>query len=72
MAVQAGGNGLQFGLTNSINGALYAVWASPTLIPTQNWQVVAGTERYGDGNAIDLTITNGLLPTNYYRIGYTP
>ena len=72
MAVQGGGNGLQFGLTNSIDGALYAVWASPTLIPTQNWQVVAGTERYGDGNAIDLTITNGLLPTNYYRIGYTP
>jgi len=72
MAVQGGGNGLLFGLTNSINGALYAVWASPTLIPTQNWQVVAGTERYGDGSAIDLTITNGLLPTNYYRIGYTP
>jgi len=72
MDVQGGGNSLQFGLTNSIDGALYAVWASSTLIPTQNWQIVAGTERYGDGNAIDLTITNGLLPTNYYRIGYTP
>ena len=42
----------------------------PTLFPSQNWQKVAGTERAGDGNPMDLTITNGLLPTNFYRVGY--
>ena len=68
----AGGSGLQFSLTTSISGATYAVWATSALIPTQNWQIVAGTEKEGTGNAIDLSITNGLLPTNFYRTGYVP
>ena len=65
------GSGLLFSLTNSILNALYAIYDSPMLIPTQNWQVVTGTEVTGTGGAIDLAITNGLLPTNYYRVGYT-
>ena len=65
------GGGLEFNLTNSILNALYAIYDSPLLIPTQNWQIVTGTEVTGTGGAIDLAITNGLLPTNYYRIGYT-
>ena len=64
------GNGLEFTLTNSIPGAQYAVYATPFLFPSQNWQIVAGTVTNGSGGAIDLSITNGLLPTNYYRIGY--
>ena len=70
MGLQAGGDGLSFSLGSSILGATYAVWATPTLFPSQNWQKVAGTERAGDGNPMDLTITNGLLPTNFYRVGY--
>jgi hypothetical protein len=66
------GNGLQFGLDTSISGATYAVWASPVLFPTQNWLVVSGTETNSTGGPIDLSITNGLLPTNFYRIGYAP
>ena len=65
------GDGLQVSLTNSIPDARYALYASPTLLPTQFWQVVAGTTVDGTGGTIDLSITNGLLPTNYYRIGYT-
>ena len=67
----AGSGGLQFSLTNSIPGAEYAVWASAVLIPTQNWLIVSGTETNSNGGPIDLSITNGLLPTNFYRIGYT-
>jgi hypothetical protein len=67
----SGGDGLQVSLTNSIPGAQYAIYDSRTLIPTQNWQIVAGTVKAGTGGAIDLSITNGLLPTNYYRVGYT-
>lgn len=70
LGLQTGGDGLSFSLGSSILGATYAVWASPTLFPSQNWQKVAGTERAGDGNPMDLTITNGLLPTNFYRVGY--
>ena len=70
MDLQAGGNGLSFSLGSSVLGATYAVWATPTLFPSQNWQKVAGTERAGDGNPMDLTITNGLLPTNFFRVGY--
>lgn len=65
------GDGLRISLTNSIPGAGYALYASPTLLPTQLWQIVAGTTVNGNGGAIDLSITNGLLPTNFYRIGYT-
>ena len=65
------GTGLQFNLTSSILNALYAIYDSPMLVPTQNWQIVTGTEVVGTGGAIDLSITNGLLPTNNYRIGYT-
>lgn len=65
------GGGIEFSLSTSISGLTYAVWASPVLIPTQNWLVVSGTETNSNGGPIDLTITNGLLPTNFYRIGYT-
>jgi len=50
-------------------GITYAVWESPTLIPTQNWQKVQGSSKSGTGGAIDLAITNMLLPLNFYRIG---
>ncbi|MGD9611801.1 MAG: hypothetical protein AB7V22_02745 [Kiritimatiellia bacterium] len=70
MDLQAGGNGLGFTLGASISGATYAVWASPTLFPSQNWQRVDGTESNADGGPIDLMITNGLLPTNFFRVGY--
>ena len=63
--------GLEFSLATSISGLTYAVWANPTLMGTQQWLVVAGTETNSNGGPIDLSITNGLLPTNYYRIGYT-
>ena len=66
----SGTNGLQFTLTNSVAGAQYAVYSSLTLIPTQNWQIMTQTVETGTGGAIDLTLTNGLLPTNYYRVGY--
>ena len=65
------GNGLGFRLATTKAGAQYAVWASPILFPTQNWQMIVGTETQATGGPIDLSITNGLLPTNFYRIGYT-
>ena len=43
-----------------------------TRMRSKLWQIVAGTEKEGTGNAIDLSITNGLLPTNFYRTGYVP
>lgn len=67
---QDGGNGLGFRLGTSVSGATYAVWASPTIYPSQNWQKVVGSESNADGGPIDLTITNGLLPTNFFRVGY--
>ncbi|MDY0145930.1 MAG: carbohydrate-binding protein, partial [Kiritimatiellia bacterium] len=65
------GSGLGFRLATSEAGAQYAVWASPILFPTQNWQMIVGTETQATGGPIDLSITNGLLPINFYRIGYT-
>ena len=70
MELQGGGNGLGFSLGSSVSGATYAIWASTTLFPSQNWQKVAGTESNADGGPIDLTITNGLLPINFYRVGF--
>ncbi len=70
MALGAGGDGLQFSLGSSVSGAEYAVWASVTLFPSQNWQKIVGTESNADGGPIDLTLTNGLLPTNFFRVGY--
>ena len=70
MELQGGGNRLGFSLGSSVCGAEYAVWASSTLFPSQNWQKVAGTESNANGGPIDLTITNGLLPTNFFRVGY--
>ena len=71
MVLSLDGGGLEFNLATSISGLTYAVWASPVLIPTQNWLVVSGTETNSSGGPIDLSITNGLLPTNFYRVGYT-
>ena len=70
MELQGGGNRLGFSLGTSVSGETYAIWASPTLFPSQNWQKVAGTESNANGGPIDLTITNGLLPTNFFRVGY--
>ena len=66
-----GGGRLTFNLANSVSGAQYAIYASPALFPSQHWQAVGATVVSGTGGAIDLAITNGLPPTNYYRIGYT-
>ena len=66
-----GNGGLQFSLATSISGVTYVVWASPTLFPSQNWQKIESSATNANGGAIDLTLTNGLLPTNFYRIGYT-
>lgn len=68
--VIAGNGGVQISLTNSIPGAQYALFSSP-LVPTQNWIIVSGTATNGNGGPIDLSITNGLLTNNYYRVGYT-
>ena len=66
------GQGLGFRVMETVAGAEYAVWASPVLFPTQNWQKIAGTETNASGGPVDMSITNDLLPTNFYRIGYTP
>lgn len=70
MDLQSGGDGLKFSLDSSVSGLTYAVWASPTLFPSQHWQRVDGTESNANGGPIDLTITNGLLPTNFFRVGH--
>lgn len=67
----ASGGGLRFNLADSLMGAQYALYASETLIPTQNWQVVAGTIETGTGGALELSCTNELPAIGYYRIGYT-
>mgnify|MGYP001765374227 CR=1 FL=1 len=72
MALGAGGDGLQFSLGSSVSGAEYAVWASVTLFPSQNWQKVVGTESNAVGGPIDLTTTNNPLPNRFFRIGYVP
>ena len=69
--LQSSGSGIEFSLASSIDGATYAVWASPTLVPSQNWTIVAGSATQANGGPIDLSITNGLMPTNFYRVGYT-
>lgn len=64
------GDGLEFSLTSSIDGAEYAIWASPTIYPSQNWQKVEHTRSNANGGPLELKITNGLLPTNFFRVGY--
>ena len=61
--------GLRFNLANSLSGAHYAIYASETLIPTQNWQMVAGTLQTGTGGALELSLTNELPAIGYFRIG---
>lgn len=65
------GGGLRFNLSASISGAAYAIYASETLVPTQNWQVVAGTAQTGTGGALELSLTNDVPALGFYRIGYT-
>lgn len=67
-----GADGLCCGLAESVAGAAYAIYATETLVPTQNWQVVAGTVQIGTGGALELRLTNGLPAVGYYRIGFTP
>lgn len=64
------GGGLRFNLASSLSGASYAIYASATLVPTQNWQAVAGTLQTGTGGALELSLTNELPATGYYRIGF--
>jgi hypothetical protein len=71
IALLPGSGGFQVSITNSIPGAQYAIYDSTTLIPTQNWQIVAGTVTNGNGGPLDLSITNALWPLDYYRVGYT-
>jgi len=66
-----GDGGMAVGITNSIPGATYAIYASPTLIPTQNWQIVDETIQIGDGGPIELIYGHSLSTTDYYRVGYT-
>lgn len=61
--------GLNLSLLTSQAGATYWLWESPTLFPSSNWQKVTGSGRPGTGGAIDLSITNMLLPQNFYRVG---
>jgi len=63
---------LQVNLENTVNGATYAIWASPTLIPTQNWQIVEGTDLPGTGGPLQLDCPPPAENTLYYRVGYTP
>lgn len=64
------GGSLRFNLASSLSGAQYAIYASTTLVPTQNWQAVAGTAQTGTGGALELSLTNELPATGYYRIGF--
>lgn len=64
------GQGLQFSLTHSVADATYAIYASDTLVPTQNWRMVTGTAQTGTGGSLELTLTNDLPAVGYYRIGY--
>ena len=64
------GQGLQFSLTHSVAGATYAIYASDTLVPTQNWRMVTGTAQTGTGGSLELTLTNDLPAVSYYRIGF--
>ena len=64
------GGGLRFNLATSVSGAPYAIYASETLFPTQNWQVVEGTVQTGTGGALELSLSNDLPALGFYRIGY--
>jgi len=70
MAVMSGNSGMQINLTNSIPGATYAIYATPMLLPTQNWQRVSGSSQVGDGGSIELAHTNVVDTYYFYRIGY--
>ncbi len=69
LSLQIVGNSASLSLTSSIPDATYAIWSSPTLFPSQNWQKVNGTEVLGHGGPINLFYTNGLLPIDFLRIG---
>ncbi|NLB65909.1 MAG: hypothetical protein GX803_05515 [Lentisphaerae bacterium] len=66
---QMDGGSLDLSIPSSQIGVTYTIWASPTLFPTQNWQKVTGSDKPGTGGPVDLSITNTLLPVNFYRIG---
>ncbi len=70
MDLVSGSRGMTVSVADSIPGATYAIYATPMLIPTQNWQLVDGTARIGDGNSIELTHTNAVDSFSFYRIGY--
>ena len=65
-----GNGGFGIHLASSISNAHYALYATPFLFPSQNWQIVNGSTRTGTGAALELTLTNFLSTTNYYRLGY--
>lgn len=64
-----GAGGLSLSLSASESGVTYALWASPTLFPSSNWQKVTGSEQPGTGGTVELSITNMFLPLNFYRVG---
>ena len=69
--LQGGGaGGLNLSIPDSQIGLNYAIWASPTLFPSSNWQKVIGSTKPGTGEAIDLPIDDSGMPINFYRIGY--
>lgn len=68
--LQIGAGNLQLSINGSAPGVTYAIWSSPMLMPTANWQKVVGSEHIGDGATINLVLTNLNLSTNFYRIGF--
>jgi hypothetical protein len=68
--MDSAGGGMRFALESSTPGATYALWESPTLFPSQNWQRIHASATQSQGGALQLDWTN--LPvgtTNFYRIG---
>jgi hypothetical protein len=66
----SGPGGMQFALESSTPGATYALWESPTLFPSQNWQRIHASATQGQGGILHLDLTN--LPAgsaSFYRIG---
>ena len=61
--------GLNLSLQTNQPGATYWLWESPTLFPSSNWQKVEDSGQLGTGGAIELSVTNMLLPRNFYRVG---
>ena len=71
MAVEQISGDIQVNLNETLNGASYAIWASPALFPSQNWQIVTGTARTGNGGPLQLDCPAPAADLLFYRVGYT-